>query len=268
MYRDDLQVIIFLLLFAGFAVKAPLVPFHTWLPTTAVEAPTQLTALLIGLKLGAFGMLRFAMPLTPHASAEYAWVLGIFGAITFIYAAMIALQQTNLRRLLAYASISHVGLVIVGIATLNMQGIQGAIFQLLNFTLIASCLILIAGFIQHRLGSTELIHLGGLAKVMPRLTAFFLSICHSQYRRTRNQRIPCGNAIDCRSAKGPSWAGNCRVIRCYSRCGLYAVFYSPCISWTYYSCQIKSITRSCGPGVGICYAYPRYWYYFLESFRM
>jgi NADH-quinone oxidoreductase subunit M len=169
----DLQVVIFLLLFAGFAVKAPLVPFHTWLPTTAMEAPTQLTALLIGLKLGAFGMLRFGMPLTPHASVKYAWVLGIFGAITFIYAAMIALQQTNLRRLLAYASISHVGLVIVGIATLNMQGIQGAIFQLLNFSLIASCLILIAGFIQHRLGSTELIHLGGLAKVMPRLTAFF-----------------------------------------------------------------------------------------------
>ena len=173
MYPRDLQVVIFLLLFAGFAVKAPLVPFHTWLPTTAMEAPTQLTALLIGLKLGAFGILRFAMPLTPDASVEYAWVLGIFGAITFIYAAMIAMQQTNLRRLLAYASISHVGLVIVGIATLNMQGIQGAIFQLLNFSLIASCLILIAGFIQHRLGSTELIHLGGLAKVMPRLTTFF-----------------------------------------------------------------------------------------------
>lgn len=170
---DDLQVIIFLLLLTGFAVKAPLIPFHTWLPSTAVEAPAQLTALLIGLKLGAFGILRFAMPLTPNASVEYAWILGIFGAITFIYAAMIALQQTNLRRLLAYASISHVGLVIVGIATLNMQGIQGAVFQLLNFTLIASCLMLIAGFIQHRLGSTELIHLGGLAKVMPRLTTFF-----------------------------------------------------------------------------------------------
>ncbi|MEO8768384.1 MAG: NADH-quinone oxidoreductase subunit M [Nitrosospira sp.] len=170
---NDLQVIIFLLLLTGFAVKAPLAPFHTWLPTTAVEGPTQLTALLIGLKLGAFGILRFAMPLTPHASVEYAWILGIFGAVTFIYAAMIALQQTNLRRLLAYASISHVGLVIVGIAALNMQGIQGAIFQLLNFSMIASCLMLIAGFIQHRIGSTEIIHLGGLAKVMPRLTSFF-----------------------------------------------------------------------------------------------
>ncbi|WP_020158366.1 complex I subunit 4 family protein [Methylobacter marinus] len=169
----DWQTIIFLLLLAGFAVKAPLVPFHTWLPTTAMEAPAHTTALLTGLKLGAFGLLRYTMPLTPAASVEYSWVLGILGAITLIYGAMIALQQTNLRRLLAYASISHVGLVIVGISTLNMQGLQGAIFQLLNFTLIAGCLMLIAGFIQHRLGSTEAIHLGGLAKAVPRLTAFF-----------------------------------------------------------------------------------------------
>jgi NADH-quinone oxidoreductase subunit M len=86
-----------------------------------------------------------------------------------IYAALIALQQSYLRRLLAYSSISHVGLVVVGIASLNIQGIQGAILQLLNFTLVASSLMLVAGFIQHRLGSTEAIHLGGLAKVMPRL---------------------------------------------------------------------------------------------------
>jgi NADH-quinone oxidoreductase subunit M len=170
---DNIQALVFLLLIVGFSVKIPLVPFHTWLPTTAVEAPTQLTALLVGLKLGAFGLLRFAMPLTPNASVKYAWVLSIVGAITLIYAAMIALQQTNLRRLLAYASISHVGLVMIGIATLNIQGVQGAIFQLLNFSLIASCLMLIAGFIQHRIGSTEVTHLGGLAKVMPRLTAFF-----------------------------------------------------------------------------------------------
>lgn len=170
---ENIQLIVFTLLVIGFSVKIPLVPFHTWLPTTAVEAPTQLTALLVGLKLGAFGILRFALPLTPNASVKYAWVLSIVGAITLIYAAMIALQQTNLRRLLAYASISHVGLVIIGIATLNIQGVQGAIFQLLNFSLTASCLMLIAGFIQHRIGSTEAVHLGGLAKVMPRLTSFF-----------------------------------------------------------------------------------------------
>ncbi|MDP1774493.1 MAG: NADH-quinone oxidoreductase subunit M [Methylobacter sp.] len=170
---DSLQALVFLLLLLGFAVKAPLVPFHTWLPTVAMEGPTQMTALLTGLKLGAFGIIRFAMPLAPSAAVQYSWVLGILGAITLVYSALIALQQTNLRRLLAYASISHVGLVIVGIASLNMQGLQGAIFQLLNFTMIAGSLMLVAGFIQHRLGSTEAIHLGGLAKTMPRLTCFY-----------------------------------------------------------------------------------------------
>jgi NADH-quinone oxidoreductase subunit M len=170
---DNLQALVFLLLLLGFAVKTPLAPFHTWLPTVAMEGPTQMTALLTGLKLGAFGIIRFAMPLAPSAAVQYSWVLGILGAITLVYSALIALQQTNLRRLLAYASISHVGLVIVGIASLNMQGIQGAIFQLLNFTMIAGSLMLVAGFIQHRLGSTEAIHLGGLAKVMPRLSCFY-----------------------------------------------------------------------------------------------
>ncbi len=170
---DSLQSVVFFLLLLGFAVKAPLVPLHTWLPTVAMEAPTHTTALLVGLKLGIYGLLRFAMPLAPSAAVEYSWALGIFGAITLIYGALIALQQTNLRRLLAYASVSHVGLVIIGLSSLNLQGLQGAIFQLLNFTLVASSLMLIAGFIQHRLGSTEALHTAGLAKVMPRLTAFY-----------------------------------------------------------------------------------------------
>ena len=171
--HEDLQTVVFMLLLFGFAVKAPLVPFHTWLPATAMEGPTHIVALLMGLKLGLYGILRFAMPLAPTATVEFIWMLSILGAITLIYGALIALQQTNLRRLLAYASISHVGLVMIGIASLNMQGVQGAVFQMLNFTLIASALILIAGFIQHRLGSTDVIHLGGLAKVMPKLTCLY-----------------------------------------------------------------------------------------------
>lgn len=170
---ENLQAIVFLLLILGFAVKTPLVPFHTWLPAVAMEGSCQTTALLIGLKLGIFGLLRFTLPLAPSAAVEYSWVLGILGAITMIYCALIALKQTNLRRLLAYSSVSHAGLVVIGIASLNIQGVQGAIFQLINFTLIASSLMLIAGFIQHRLGSTEVLHLGGLAKVMPRLTGFY-----------------------------------------------------------------------------------------------
>lgn len=170
---DDLQGTVFLLLLLAFAVKTPLIPFHTWMPTATMEGSPQVAALLTGLKLGAFGIIRFTMPLAPSAAVEYSWILGVLGAVTLIYGALIALYQTNLRRLLAYSSVSHVGLVIVGIASLNMQGIQGAIFQLFNFTVVASSLMLIAGFIQHRLGSTEVVHLGGLAKVMPKLTCFY-----------------------------------------------------------------------------------------------
>lgn len=167
------QTLIFCLLVLGFAVKAPLFPFHTWLPTVAMESPAQITALLVGLKLGAYGLLRFAFPLAPAAAAEYAWILGVLGAFTMIYTALIALQQSNLRRMLAYASISHVGLVVIGIASLNQQGIQGAVFQLLNFTMIASGLMFLSSFLQQRTGSTELVGLGSLAGDMPCMTALF-----------------------------------------------------------------------------------------------
>ncbi|MCQ8103666.1 NADH-quinone oxidoreductase subunit M [Methylomonas sp. SURF-2] len=169
----DAQNLIFFLLLVGFAVKAPLAPFHTWLPTTAMEAPAQITAQLTALKLGVYGIVRFAIPLAPAAAVEHRWLLAILGSITLVYAGLIALQQTNLRRLLAYSSISHVGLVLVGIATFTPQGLQGAMMQLLNFTVVAGSLMLIAGMIQQRLGSTELIDLGGLAKPMPRLTVLF-----------------------------------------------------------------------------------------------
>lgn len=169
----DLQPVIFLLLVLGFAVKAPLVPFHTWLPSVAMEAPTQIGALLLALKLGVYGIVRFAIPLTPAAAVEHHWLLTIVGAVTLIYGALIALRQSNLRSLLAYSSISHVGLVMMGIAGLNQQGIQGAIMQLFNFTIVASSLMLMAGMIQQRLDSTDWIHLGGLARPMPRLTALF-----------------------------------------------------------------------------------------------
>jgi NADH-quinone oxidoreductase subunit M len=168
-----LETAVFFLLMVGFAVKAPLPPFHTWLPTVAMEGSTQMTSLLTGLKLGVYGIIRFGMPLAPTSTVEYNWTLGIIGAVTLIYGALVALQQSNFRRLLAYASISHIGLIIVGLSSLNMQGIQGALFQLVNFSVDASALMLIAGFIHHRLGSTERIHMGGLAKVMPRLTGFY-----------------------------------------------------------------------------------------------
>ncbi len=164
---------IFLLLLLGFAVKAPLFPFHTWLPTVAMEGPAGLTALLTGLKLGLFGILRFALPLAPEAAQHYAWLLSFLGCVGVVYGALIALRQTNLRRLLAYSSISHAGFVVVGLATLNLQGAQGALFQLANFGIVSGGLFLLAGFLHHRLGSTDLAHLGGAAGPMPLLATFF-----------------------------------------------------------------------------------------------
>jgi NADH-quinone oxidoreductase subunit M len=172
---ETLQPLVLLLLVLGFGVKAPLAPLHTWLPTVALEGPAQITALLTGLKLGIFGLLRFALPLAPAAAVDYSGLLRIVGVATLLYGALIALHQTNLRRLLAFLSISHVGLMVTGLTSFTLQGIQGALLQLMNFTIVASALMLIAGFIQQRLGSNEAVHLGGLAKAMPRLTcAYFL----------------------------------------------------------------------------------------------
>ena len=167
------QGLILLLLMLGFAVKAPLPPFHTWLPTVAMEGPAQISALLMGLKLGLYGILRFAIPLAPSAALEHRWLLAICGAATLIYTGLIALRQTNMRRMLAYASVSHVGLVLIGVASFTLQGVQGAIMQCLNFSLIAGSLMLIAGMVQQRLGSNELVHLGGMVKPMPRMTVLF-----------------------------------------------------------------------------------------------
>ena len=170
---EELRTSVFLLLFLGFAVKAPLFPFHTWLPTVAMEGPAGVSALITGLKPGLYGIMRFAIPMVPDAAAENIWLLTALGSVGVLYGALIALKQTNLRRLLAYSSISHAGFVVIGLATLNLQGVQGALFQLVNFAAVSGGIFLLAGFIHHRLGSTELSNLGGLARSMPLLTTFF-----------------------------------------------------------------------------------------------
>ncbi|MES9848577.1 MAG: NADH-quinone oxidoreductase subunit M, partial [Candidatus Thiodiazotropha sp.] len=169
-----LEVIVFLFLLVGFAVKTPLFPLHTWLPIVALEGPAPVAALLVGIKLGAYGIIRFAVPLAPAAAQELHWLLAGLGVIGLLYGALAAINQTNLRRMLAYSSMSHVGLVILGIASFNLQGLQGAVFQLLNFVVIAGGLFLLTGYLHHRLGSTDLIHLGGVAQTMPLLAAFFM----------------------------------------------------------------------------------------------
>ncbi|WMP16061.1 complex I subunit 4 family protein [Thiothrix lacustris] len=169
----EIQVAVFFLLLVGFGVKIPLFPLHTWLPVVAQEGPAATVALLTGLKVGAYGLLRFGLPLVPEAALEFRWVLVGLGMIGVLYGAVAALSQTSLRRMLAFSSLSHVGLVVLGIAAFSPQGIQGAVFQLLNFTLIAGGLFLLTGFLHQRTGSTELLSLGGVAKSMPLLASLF-----------------------------------------------------------------------------------------------
>lgn len=168
------QYAVFLLLLVGFGVKVPIFPLHTWLPVMAMEGPAAITALLVGMKLGAYGLIRFALPLAPAAAQEMHWLLASLGTVGVLYGALAALAQTNLRSMLAYASLSHVGLVVLGLASLDLMGLEGAVMQLLNFTVSAGGLFLLASFLYHRSGSTDVLSLGGAARSMPLLASAFL----------------------------------------------------------------------------------------------
>lgn len=168
------QYAVFLLCLAGFGVKVPLVPLHTWLPQFALAAPGSLTALLVGLKLGAYGLVRFAIPLAPDAAQDLHWLLAGFGTLTLIYGAVGILAQTNLRVGLAYASVCHVGLAVLGLAAFTAQGVQGAVSLLLSFSVATGGAFLLLEFLRQRTGSTDIHSLGGAAKTMPLLASGFL----------------------------------------------------------------------------------------------
>jgi NADH-quinone oxidoreductase subunit M len=166
------QALVFFLLAAGFAVKGPVWPFHTWLPTAVVEGPIAMGVYLVGLKIGAYGFLRFVLPLTPDASRDWFWLVAILGLLAILYGGLIALVQKNFRRLLAFASMSHVGLIMLGLFSFNAQGIQGALMLMVNAGIATAGLLFVAGFLHKRLGSTELSSFGGLARQMPKLATF------------------------------------------------------------------------------------------------
>lgn len=172
----DAQTAIYLLFLIGFGVKVPLVPLHTWLPQFSLAAPGSLTALLVGLKLGAFGLVRFAIPLAPGAAQDMHWLLAGFGTLSLLYGAVGILGQTNLRVGLAYASICHVGLAVLGLAAMTAQGVQGAVSLLLSFSVATGGGFLLLEFLRQRTGSTDINALGGAAKTMPLLASGFL-IC-------------------------------------------------------------------------------------------
>lgn len=168
------QFVVFLLLLVGFGVKAPLPPLHTWLPKLAMEGPPAVVALIAGLKLGLYGLMRFAIPLAPEAAASLHWLLAGIGVVAALHGALAALAQTNLRVMLAYAGVSHVGLVLLGLASFTEHGVQGALLLTVSLAFATGGGFLAASFLQARIGSCEVQNLGGVFVTMPRLAAFFL----------------------------------------------------------------------------------------------
>jgi NADH-quinone oxidoreductase subunit M len=169
----------FFLAFAlAFAIKVPLFPFHTWLPDAHVEAPTAGSVLLAGvlLKMGAYGLVRFAFPLFPMAAAFFAPYLATLATIGIVYGALIAMVQPDLKKLVAYSSISHMGFVVLGIASMNIQGVQGGVFQMLSHGVTTGGLFLIVGMLSDRRQTRLIAEFGGLKSVMPHLVAAFLIV--------------------------------------------------------------------------------------------
>nr|MBA2601603.1 NADH-quinone oxidoreductase subunit M [Actinomycetota bacterium] len=167
----------FILLALGFAAKAPLFPFHTWLPKVLDHGPVVgMSVFLVGVKLGTYGFLRFVIPLFPDSAREWLWIMAIAGAVSVIYGSFLALGQTNLRRLLAFASVAHMGVVMLGLFSLNLDGFEGAVLQMVNLGIVGAGLFFVAGFLTARIGQPELASLGGLVSSAPLMTSAFLLI--------------------------------------------------------------------------------------------
>ena len=182
LYKADMPVVKQYWLFAAFAlsfaIKVPMFPVHTWLPDAHTEAPTAGSVILAAvlLKMGVYGFLRFAMPLFPAALVAATPLISWLAIIGIIYGALMCIMQTDLKRLIAYSSVSHLGYVMLGIFALNMQGFEGGIYQMLNHGVSTGGLFLIVGMIYERRHTRMIADFGGLSKVMPRLAVFFMII--------------------------------------------------------------------------------------------
>ena len=172
----DEQILIFLAFLAAFAVKVPMWPVHTWLPDAHVEAPTGGSVVLaaIMLKLGAYGFLRFSMPIAPDASNALAWLIITMSLVAVVYIGFVALVQTDMKKLVAYSSIAHMGFVTLGFFIFNQLGVQGAIVQMISHGFVSGAMFLCIGVMYDRVHSRNIADYGGVANTMPKFAALFM----------------------------------------------------------------------------------------------
>jgi len=176
LFSPEAQTWLWLAFFASFAVKMPMWPVHTWLPDAHVEAPTAGSVILAGvlLKMGGYGFLRFSLPMFPLASDYFAPLVFALSVIAIIYTSLVALMQEDMKKLIAYSSVAHMGFVTMGIFALNTQGVEGAIFQMLSHGIVSGALFLCVGVVYDRLHTREIARYGGLANNMPRYALVFM----------------------------------------------------------------------------------------------
>lgn len=175
-FMPEYQFWLFIGFFASFAVKVPMWPVHTWLPDAHVEAPTAGSMILAGvlLKMGGYGFIRFSLPMFPDASVYFAPFIFALSIIAIIYTSLVALAQTDMKKLIAYSSVAHMGFVTIGIFTLNEQGISGAMFQMISHGLISAALFFCVGIVYDRLHTRDIDSYGGVADIMPNYAVFFM----------------------------------------------------------------------------------------------
>ena len=175
-FAPSVQTWLFLAFFASFAVKVPMWPVHTWLPDAHVEAPTAGSVIIAGvlMKMGAYGFLRFSVPMLPDATAYFAPMMFTLSVVAVIYTSLVALAQTDMKKLIAYSSVAHMGVVTIGIFTVNEQGISGALFQMLSHGVVSAALFLCVGVVYDRIHSRDIARYGGLADRMPKYALAFM----------------------------------------------------------------------------------------------
>lgn len=208
----------FIILFIAFAIKVPIVPLHTWLPDAHVEAPTPVSIILAGvlLKIGGYGIIRICVSMFPDVAAQSAWWLGLIGVVSILYGALNALAQRDLKRLIAYSSVSHMGFVLLGIASATPEGLSGAMMQMVSHGFLSAMLFFLVGVIYNRVHDRDIYNFRGLSTLMPRYTlfvmvAFFASLGLPGFSAFVAEAFSLAGAFKSASYNGfvPQWMAVC-----------------------------------------------------------